>query len=356
MPSIVLDRNENQYGPAPSCYEVLQTANLEQLSLYSRDFALGRKSELTEVLGKAVGIPENRVLLSYGSEDMLKQVVHCYLHRGETLMLPRQSWWYYKSIASEVNGTAFEYTLHEKGNRFAYDIEEMMRLYDTHSPQLILIASPNNPTGNSIPADDLTALIRHCTASVIVLDEAYFGFTSTASDHLRMLLSSHGRLVVLRTFSKYYALAGLRIGYAFVGEELTELITFSARYLGYNQLTERIALAALNEHEYYESITRQMRGDKESYYTAIDAMEGFTAFRSDANFILVRYPVALRQHLQTGLKQRGIVLKFLNDPGLEDCVRITIGTREQNELVIASLQELVDAKATPARAPSLRAQ
>ena len=118
MSEIVLDRNENQYGPAPECYEALRQANLEQLSLYSREFEHGRKSELSDTLARQIGIPEERLLLSYGSEEMLKQVVHCYLHKDETLLLPKQSWWYYKKVASEVFGKEIEYSLVERDGRF----------------------------------------------------------------------------------------------------------------------------------------------------------------------------------------------------------------------------------------------
>jgi histidinol-phosphate aminotransferase len=340
MAQIVLDRNENQYGPAPACYKVLREANLEQLSLYSRDYALGRKSELSYRLSQEIGIPEERLLLSYGSEDMLKQIVHCYLKAGETMLLPHQSWWYYKSIAKEVGGKQVEYTLHERGDRFEYDIEEIIRLYNEHHPQLILIASPNNPTGNSILRADLVTLIDHCSASIIVLDEAYFGFTSESNEHLKGFLDVHARLVVLRTFSKYFALAGLRIGYSYIGEDLKHLVAYSARYLGYNQLTEKIALSALDSKEYYRGITRQMVEDKESYMRELRALEGFTPFASDANFMLVRYPVRHKLLLQSELKRRNVILKFLDDPGLQDCIRITIGTQEQNAYVLASVKEI----------------
>ena len=340
MALIVLDRNENQYGPAPACYKVLREANLEQLSLYSRDYALGRKSELSFRLSQEIGIPEERLLLSYGSEDMLKQVVHCYLKAGETMLLPRQSWWYYKSIAKEVNGKQVEYALHERGNRFEYDLQEIVDLYDEHHPDLILIASPNNPTGSSIHKDDLATLINHCSSSIIVLDEAYFGFTNESSGHLKAFLDSHGRLVVLRTFSKYYALAGLRIGYSYIGEDLRHLIAYSARYLGYNQLTEKIALSALDSKEYYRGITRQMVEDKERYMRELSALDGFTPFASDANFMLVRYPSQHKSILQSEMKKRSVIIKFLDDPGLEDCIRITVGTTEQNSVVLAAMKEI----------------
>jgi histidinol-phosphate aminotransferase len=340
MTQIVLDRNENQYGPAPACYKVLREANLEQLSLYSRDYALGRKSELSFRLSQEIGIPEERVLLSYGSEDMLKQVVHCYLKVGETMLLPRQSWWYYKSIAKEVNGNQVEYSLHERGDRFVYNVQEIIDLYNEHHPNLILIASPNNPTGSSIRKDDLGKLISHCSSSIIVLDEAYFGFTSESNDHLKAFLDSHARLIVLRTFSKYYALAGLRIGYSYIGEDLKHLITYSARYLGYNQLTEKIALAALDSPEYYREITRKMAEDKDKYMQELGTLDGFTPFASDGNFMLLRYPTRHKNILQAELKKRKIILKFLDDPGLQDCIRITIGTKEQNSCVLEAMKEI----------------
>jgi histidinol-phosphate aminotransferase len=342
MGQIILDRNENQYGPAPACYRVLQEANLEQLSLYSRAFAKGRKSELSQRLADEIGIPEERVLLSYGSEDMLKQVVHCYLHQGERLLLPQQSWWYYKKIAREVHGDHVEYPLYERGNRFEFDVDEIIALYDRHKPHLILVASPNNPTGSTMKREDLARLIDYCSSSYIVLDEAYFGFEHSGHDPLKELLEAHSRLVVLRTFSKYYALAGLRIGYACVGADLTHLIEFSARYLGYNQLTEQIALAALSDKSYYERIARYMREDKALYIQELNKLAGFKAFESDANFMLLRYPIEHKAELQQGLKERGILVKFLDDPGVTDCIRITIGTRDQNRRVIAAFQEIAE--------------
>ncbi|MEK7249842.1 MAG: histidinol-phosphate transaminase [Bacteroidota bacterium] len=294
---------------------------------------------MSQRLADEIGIPEARVLLSYGSEDMLKQVVHCYLHQGERLLLPQQSWWYYKKIAKEVHGDHVEYPLYERGSRFEFDVDEIIKLYNIHTPHLILIASPNNPTGSTMKRDELTRLIDYCSSSFIVLDQAYFGFEDSSNDQLKDLLNTHSRLVVLRTFSKYYALAGLRIGYTCVGTELAHLIEFSARYLGYNQLTEKIALAALSDKAYYERITHYMSEDKALYIQELNRLDGFKAFESDANFMLVRFPVEHKKELQDGLKQRGVIVKFLDDPGVTDCIRITIGTRDQNMRVIRAFKD-----------------
>jgi histidinol-phosphate aminotransferase len=350
MNKILLDRNENQYGPAPACYDVLQRANLEELSLYSREYTRGRKSELSERLSTLFGIPEDRVLLSYGSEDMLKQSVHCYLHAGQTLLLPATSWWYYKVLAGEKAGSTVEYDVHEQEGEFVSHVDDIMQLYDRHHPAVILIASPNNPTGSTISPDDLERVAGHCSSSVIILDEAYHGFTEEPHDHLHRLVETHHRLVILRTFSKYYALAGLRIGYACVGKDLHHLITYTSRYLGYNRLSEKLALAALDNRTYYESIAKRMTEDKQTLYREFSSLEGFTPFRSDANFMLVRYPRLIKKELRAGLGDRNIVVKFLEDPGLEDYMRITIGTREQNARVIAAVREIAEEQvAAPVR-------
>ena len=231
-----LDRNENQFGPAPECYSILRNATKNELSNYSRDFMRGVKSTLSEALAREYGLPESSLLLSYGSEDMLKQIVHCYLAASETMMVPKYSWWYYKSVAGEVGGSIVEFPMHEDKTSFYYDIDEIVLLVRTVKPRLLLVASPNNPTGNSISVNDMKLLLRKCTDTMFVIDEAYFGFTNSPDDVMPLFTLEYPHLAVLRTFSKLYALAGIRIGHAFVGKSYQKLVTYSTRYLGYNHI------------------------------------------------------------------------------------------------------------------------
>lgn len=341
MAVVYLDRNENLYGPSPECHHALREANLAQLSLYSRNYLRGTKSDLSERLALDEGLPERQILLSYGSEDLLKQIIHCYLDAGDTLLVPDHSWWYYGAVAAEVNGISIAYPLIDRGDRFAYDPETVTALYDKHKPRVILIASPNNPTGNSIAPAALEKIATHCAESVIVLDQAYHGFSAEPSTGVAELIAAHPRIVVLRTFSKYYALAGLRIGYGFAGAALERLTTFSQRYLGYNRISEIIALAALDHPSYYRETARRMQEDKLTYYQLLSTMPGLSCYRSDANFVLVRYNRALKRALEGEFQERGIVVKFQDLPGLEDCMRITIGTPEQNLRVRDALRAVV---------------
>jgi histidinol-phosphate aminotransferase len=111
--------------------------------------------------------------------------------------------------------------------------------------------------------------------------------------------------------------------------------------LGFNRLSEKIALAALDDRGYYLETAKKIQEDKQLYYEFFATCEGFTAFLSDANFILVRYPAPMKQRLVQRLTENGITVKFLDDPALRDCMRITVGTREQNRYLLSALDGLL---------------
>jgi histidinol-phosphate aminotransferase len=145
--------------------------------------------------------------------------------------------------------------------------------------------------------------------------------------------------VVIRTFSKYYALAGLRIGYALVGAGLDKLSKLSNRHLGYNSITEEIAIAAMDSSDYYIGIAEKMNTDKKLYYSELAKIPGYTVFKSDANFILVEIPQDQMKPLKDFLNARGLIIKFMNEAVLNSHLRITLGTQEQNRMVIDSIKE-----------------
>ncbi len=334
---INLDRNENNYGPAPACYDVLKGAHIDQLSYYSTTYREGYKSILSKRLADDFKIDEKRIVLGYGAEDLLKQVVQCYLSEGDKLMIPSYSWWYYKKIASEVGAGNVEYPLVKKENEFVYDVDAFIELYRAESPKALFISSPNNPTGNKIENDQLVAILEEAKNSIVVLDEAYL--YQDSNDLVLELLDKYPNFIVLRTFSKYFALAGLRIGYGLLGRNHDPLNNFSNRYLGYNRLSEEIAIAALDSPEYYNGIAGKMNEDKEKYYEEIGSLDGFTVFKSEANFILVEIPEEIKEPLKAFLLEKEINIKFMNEDLLNSHLRITLGTQEENKSVIEAIKE-----------------
>jgi histidinol-phosphate aminotransferase len=328
--TIYLDRNENQYGPAPACFEVLHNANDDILNIYSRDFSRGIKSILSERLAHDFGTDEKRILLGYGSEDILKQAVQCYINKGDKIMIPSCSWWYYKKIADEAEGINIQYPIVEGAGTFNYDIEGMINAYKEHNPKLVLISSPNNPTGNRLEVDQLQFVLEKMKDTVVVLDEAYLLFDEKYRTDPVALVNKYPNLLIIRTFSKYYALAGIRTGFAFLGENLEKISLMSARYLGFNRLSEKIAIAALDSPGYYSSIGKKMAADMKMLFNGLSELPDFYPYRSYANFILVKIPSEIKGSLKRYLTERNMIIKFMDEDGLNEHVRITLGTHAQN--------------------------
>ena len=341
---IYLDRNESQYGPAPACIDVLKHLEIETFSEYSRDFARGVKSVLSERLAAEYNIDEKDIMLGFGGEDILKQAVHCYVKKGDKVMIPSYSWWYYKKIADEVEGMKVEYPIVEGKDSFYYDIEGMLKLYETSKPKLVLISSPNNPTGNRLEIDELKNVISKMPDAVIVVDEAYSMYYNSDNSHLREIVEKFPNVIFIRTFSKYYNLAGVRIGYALMGKNHEKLSTYSARYLGYNRISEKIAIAALDSKEYYEDISSKMAADMNMFRNEFNKMPGFRAFKSYSNFILVEIPSAIKDGLKKYLTERNMIIKFMAEDGLFNHLRISIGTQEQNKMLMEMIQAFMKEK------------
>ncbi len=172
-----LDRNEYNYGPCPAVGEVLRQFDPNDLCFYTRIYDEGKKSIFSDYLSTVYNIPEKQIVLGYGGEDILKQVVHCFLagkEKQKTLLIPEFSWWYYKSIADEVEGRSVLYPLYEDGDTFRYDFRAMKEMIQREKPEMVLMASPNNPTGNSLTPAELDEILSFISPeTVVVIDEAY---------------------------------------------------------------------------------------------------------------------------------------------------------------------------------------
>ncbi|HEY6065902.1 MAG TPA: aminotransferase class I/II-fold pyridoxal phosphate-dependent enzyme, partial [Thermoanaerobaculia bacterium] len=330
MKPILLDRNENRYGPAPDCLAVLKDAGPELLFNYTRDFQQGYYSDLSRRLAEIHGVPEKRLVLGYGCEDVLKQAIHHWLRPGDRCLIPSASWWYYRSVADEVGGVTIQYPIVEEPTSYRYDVEALLRIQRETPARVLLISSPSNPTGNRFPAERLPEVLAAFRDAIVVLDEAYWGLTEDPTDDPATMTHIHPNLLVLRTFSKLYGLAGARIGYGIAGIGLESFLKFSARNLGYNRISERLALAALSNPGYYAGIRRSMIADRQTILETLRRFAGVRAYDSDANFVLARFPSSAVARVKEGLDRRGLIVKFLTEPDFVNCARITLGTPEEN--------------------------
>lgn len=338
-----LDRNEFNFKPSPLIVETFKNFDINKLSFYTRIYDEGKKSIFSVYLSELYGIDESNIVLGYGGEDILKQAVHFFLTRADNnlMLIPGFSWWYYKSLADEVNGETIEYPLYEDGDTFKYDIPGLKRQLKERKPAVLLLATPNNPTGNGLTPSQICEILDDVDEStIVVIDESYSSFVTDDSSYIAEITNKYPNVIFLRTLSKFYGLPGLRMGFAFLSPTLTPFIKFANKYLGYNRFSEEIAIAALKSTDHYKAIARSMAADRRRYKEEIGSLDGFKVYDSSANFILIKYPIELKEELKQRFADAHYKIKFMNDPGLETHLRITLGRPEQNDFVIRTIKEV----------------
>ncbi len=333
---ILLDKNENQYGPSPQCYHVVKNLSMEMFNSYSRNYP----KLIKERLSKEFNVKSDNIMLGYGSEDILKALLHFFVSPGDKVMIPDQSWWYYKAIVDDLKGDKILYSMEEKKDTFEWDIKKILETIKKERPKVVLVCSPNNPTGNSISIEDITEILKHADEDhIVIIDEAYWGFTKPLfkDEHT---IQDFKNIAIIRTFSKFYALAGVRIGFAFVGDNLKRAADYHSRYLGYNRISEELTFAALDSKDYYMECASKIRKDHDRLYDYFKGI-GAKPFRSDANFILIKLLPEQFTKLQRGLEGKGIVIKFFTESVFENCLRITIGTEEQTDELLKNFKAIL---------------
>jgi histidinol-phosphate aminotransferase len=339
-----LDRNEFNFEPSPKVVDAIRNFDPKDLCFYTRIYDQGKKSVVSVRLSELYGIPEEQVLLTYGGEDMLKNAIHYFLANTENrvILIPQFSWWYYNRVASECGGTFQMYPLHEQDDTFAYDVDEVIEYTNRIHPRMLLLASPNNPTGNGLTPDEVGRIMENIPSDTMVLiDEAYASFISMDTGYIAPLINRYGNLIISRTLSKFYGLPGLRVGFGFIGAGHDQFLSYVNKYLGYNRFSEAVALAALDSNDHYRRVADDMEWGRQLYKSALGNLPGFKVYRSVANFILIKYPIAIKEALQKALAAEDYKIKFMGDPGLESCLRITLGRREQTQTVVDTILSLV---------------
>lgn len=341
---IFLDRNEFNYPPSEGVMEALNNFDINKLCFYTRIYDEGKKSIFSVFLSELYGIDESQVLLGYGGEDILKQAVHYFLTLADgnkKILIPKFSWWYYKSIADEVDGSTIQYPLYEEGNTYKYDIPRIKEMLKEENPKMLLLASPNNPTGNGLTPEELEdLLIAADNKTIILVDEAYASFVTEDTTYIKRLVNQYDNLIISRTLSKFYGLPGLRMGFGFISKGLNRFIKYSNKYLGYNRLSEDVAIAALKSESHYRDVARMMNESRKAYEEEIGTLPGFIVYKSVANFVLIKYPIALKEELQEAFAAQNYKIKFMNEPDINEHMRITLGLPEQNRIVIDTIKRV----------------
>lgn len=332
---IKLDAMENPY-PWPEAMVEDWLACLREVSL--NRYPDPSPQDLKASLRQAMSVPEGMdILLGNGSDELIQMIALSLAQPRRVVLAPEPSFVMYSMVA---RFTGMDYVgvplSSSKSNDFSLDVNAMLAAIEQHQPAIVFLAYPNNPTGNLFDRDAMNAVIE-ASPGLVVVDEAYHAF---AGDSFMDDLGRFDNLVVMRTVSKM-GLAGLRLG--LLAGPSAWLSEFDKTRLPYNinVLTQVSARFAFSHREVLDQQTQQICNDRESLMQALLSIEGITPFPSRANFILFR--VADTDAVFAALKERGILVKNLNSVGgaLMACLRVTVGTPEENRAFIQALKDVL---------------
>jgi histidinol-phosphate aminotransferase len=323
---IKLDANENPYGPAPGVAAALAD---------SAGYACYPDPDHTRLRAALCGYtdqPVERIICGSGADELIDLLLRLVLQPGDVVLDCPPTFGMYSFDTAVCGGRLVEVP---RGDDFALDVAAIERAATEHAAKVLFITSPNNPSGNAPPPADIARLLQ--LPLLVVVDEAYIEF----SDHPRGvadMVGGYDNLVVLRTFSKWAGLAGLRIGYGLVPEALATHLWKIKQPYNVNVAAERAALASLAELDYLRSNVQQLTNERERLFAALRQLPMLHVSPSQANFLLCRVVNGDAAALQQRLEQQGVMIRYYRKAGLRDCVRVSVGTPQQNDALLAALQ------------------
>lgn len=327
---IKLASNENPLGPSPLAVQAMAEA-LRNV----HDYPDGASYYLKQKLASQLGVASDQLILGNGSNELIEMLVRTCVRPDEHVLLGECTFVAYKLAAQAAGRGVVEVPLTPD---LRYDLQRLAQAA-TAQTKMVFIGNPNNPTGTYVSKKELDAFFDAIAPDVIVvLDEAYLEYVD-ASDYPNGLnyVKQRERTVVLRTFSKCYGLAGLRVGYGVSDPTLIDYLNRGRLPFNVNSLAQVGALAALDDVEHIER-SRRLNSEQRTRLTQELSARGFAVAPSQANFLLVDFK-RNGGDLFNALLRRGVIVRPMVGYGLVQSLRITIGTREQNDKLLSSIDK-----------------
>ncbi|AIW40452.1 MULTISPECIES: histidinol-phosphate transaminase [Paenibacillus] len=335
---IKLASNENPYGSSPKVLQAIQQ-EFANISVYPDGSAVA----LTQALAKRTGLKEEQFIYGCGSDEIIALITRAFLLPGEESIMADQTFSVYKSNVEIEGAVAVEVPLRDG----VHDLDAMLSHINDRT-KIIWICNPNNPTGTIVPEAELIAFLDQVPKHImVVLDEAYAEFVTDRSypDGIR-LLPAYENLVVLRTFSKIYGLASLRIGYGMGAESIIRLINQVREPFNTSRVAQAAAIAALEDQEFVQEC-RDRNAEGRAYLQNELKRLGLESFPAHGNFIMldVRRPSG---EVFQELLRKGVIIRAGHHK-YPTYIRVSVGSQPQNELFIRALEQVLGAEAAKVR-------
>jgi histidinol-phosphate aminotransferase len=333
---LLLNRNEVIQGPAPECIRALKQFPRNRAALYFEGYS---GSALVPKLSKLFGVPQDQVIVGYGAESILKTIFDAQNPKSDVVLTSEFHYTFYDKYLKFRGVRLEKFRMLEGKRSFAFDVDDCIAIIKKVKPTVVLITSPNNPTGNSISAKDFSKVLDATDRkTLVVLDEAYIGFNKNYEEKKFLsLLKRYDNLVILRSFSKLYALAGFRIGFALCGKGVKNKLRYQDPYLGGSRILEAVAIAALEAKPYYQNLAKEIVNDRTFFNEGVNKLNHFTAYDSNANFVMVKATKKTKELLEKKFKTAPfLIAKFVSG----ELMRVSIGSRKYTASFLKTLQGL----------------
>jgi histidinol-phosphate aminotransferase len=329
--SIKLASNENPLGPSPLAVKAIMD-KVHTLNRYPDGSGFYLKQKLSEKFG----LPPERIILGNGSNELIELIIRTFLSPGEAVVQPFPTFLVYEKVVKGAGGKMISVPL----SRFHLDLEGMLEAV-TPETKIIFINNPNNPTGSMIPKEEMIRFLQRIPEGILIaLDEAYIEFVSDDSVANGLdLLKDYPLLVVLRTFSKLYGLAGLRIGYGFASERVVDYMNRVRQPFNANTLAQAAAIGGLDDAEFVTRTLRVIREGLEYLYGELDRM-GLEYIPTHTNFFLIRVPGGGKKTFERMLRD-GVIIRAMDSYSLPEFIRVNVGLPEENERFIQALKKVL---------------
>jgi histidinol-phosphate aminotransferase len=322
-----LDFNENTFACSPKVLEMLARISRAELTMYPE------REHVERIAATHLGLSASRVLLTNGVDEAIHVLCQTYLGPGDEMLLPVPT---YSMYAVYASGTEAKLVEVQAGNTFRFPLEALLTKI-TPATRLIAIANPNSPTGQAVRRDDIIRILDAAPHAVVLVDEAYFHFYGeTVMD----LIGRAPNLIVARTFSKAYGLAGLRLGLLAAPEEQMQWLRRVISPYSVNSLALACLPTALEDQAYINWYVSEVLSAREEFTAFLDRF-GVRYWPSRANFVLTYIGSKHAEFCQL-MRTRGVLVRDRSaDPGCDGCVRITIGTREHTTQGAKAMEEVL---------------
>lgn len=328
---IKLASNENPLGPSPLVTERLQQISPQHIARYPESNANDLKNSLSD----ALSVSANHITIGNGSNEILEIIARALITEGDGITFSQYGFAVYPLIAQAMGARAHI----APAENFAHNSRALIEAIKPNT-KIVFIANPNNPTGTWLHQDDLIQILERINKEVVVvMDEAYYDFVQVSGypDSIA-LLKAYPNLVVVRTFSKAYGLAGLRVGYAIAHPELTDLFNRVRQPFNSNVFALIAAETALADQEHIAKSVQLVIQERDKITTALNAL-GLIVIPSIGNFVTVAFSKPGRE-IYEQLLQRGLILRPLDNYNMRDYLRISIGLPQENDTLLTVLSEL----------------